>query len=105
MKYGFIEILIAILDIFNNPAGIAGAVVAFLTGVCMCVYGNLKSRIICICSLFAIAIFSIIICISENSPDYLILPMFVLPLLIITLIIFMLYEFVKMLINAKHKKQ
>ena len=57
--------------------------------------GNFKSRIICGCSLLVLAIFSILICISGNSPDYLIFPFFMLPFFVITSIIFIFYDLIK----------
>ena len=103
MKYDLIEIIIAIFDIFNNPVGIISIIISFLIGILMCIYGNLKSRIVCECSLLVLAIFSIIICISGNSPDYLILPVFMLPFFIIISIIFILYDLIKMIKCIKHK--
>ncbi len=103
MKYDLIEVIITIFEILNNPIGITAVIVALLIGILMCIYGNIKGRIICVCSLLALAIFSTIICVSGNSANYLILPIFMLPFFIITLIIFILYDFIKMLIWIKHK--
>lgn len=105
MKYNIVEILISILDvfIFNNPIGITAVIIAFLIGILMCIYGNKKSRIVCVCTLLVLTIFSISICISGNSPDYLILPIFMFPFFAITLIIFIVYDFIKMLIGIKQK--
>ncbi len=97
MNYDLIETIITIFDIFNNPVGIAGAIVAFLTGILMCIYGNKKSRFICVCSLLLVAIFSIVALIAGNSPDYLIFPIFVLPFFIVTSIIFLIYDLIKIL--------
>lgn len=103
MKYDLIEMIITIFDIFNNPIGITAVVVALLIGIFVCIYGNVKSRIICVCSLLAAAILSVIILICGNSPDYLIFPMFVLPIFIVTSIIFIVYDFIRMLISIKQK--
>ena len=105
MKYNIVEILISILDVFilNNPIGITAVVVALLTGILMCIYGNVKSRIICVCSLLVLSVFSIIVCISGNSPDYLFFPIFMFPFFAITLIIFIVYDFIRMLIGIKQK--
>ena len=101
MKYNLIEIILSIFELLNNPVGITSVIVSFLTGILMCIYGNLKSRIVYGCSLLVLAIFSIIICIAQNSPDYLILPFFMLPFFVITSIIFIIYGFIKMLIWIK----
>ena len=96
-----IERLLILLDIFNNPIGITSVIVAFLIGILMCICGNVKSRIICACSLLTIAIFSIVICIFGNSPYCLILLIFIIPFFAITLIIFLVYDFVRLLIKYK----
>ena len=75
MKYELIEIIKSIFELLNNPVGITSIITSFLTGILMCIYGNLKSRIVCGCSLLVLAIFSIIVCLVQNSPDYLILPL------------------------------
>ena len=103
MKYELFEIITAIFELLNNPVGITSVIVSFLIGILICIYGNLKSRIICGCSLLVLAIFSIIVCIAQNSPDYLILPFFILPFFIITSIIFIFYDLIKLLKWIKHK--
>ena len=103
MKYELFEIIKAIFEIFNNPVGITSVIVSFLIGILMCIYGNLKSRIVCGCTLLVLAIFSIIVCIAKNSPYYLILPLFMWPFSIITSIIFIFYDLIKMLKWIKNK--
>ena len=103
MKYNLIEIILSIFELLNNPVGITSIIVSFLIGVLMCIYGNLKSRIICGCSFLVLAIFSVFICISGNSPDYLIFPFFMLPFFVITSIVFILYDLMKMLKWIKRK--
>lgn len=105
MKYDLIETIITIFDIFNNPVGITAVVIALLIGILMCIYGNIKSRVICVCSLLVLAIFSIIVCIFGNSPDYLILPIFMFPFFAITLIIFIIYDFIRMLLGIKNNNR
>lgn len=103
MKYELFEIIKAIFELLNNPIGITSVIVSFLIGILMCIYGNLKSRIVCGCALLVLAIFSIIVCIAQKSPDYLILPFFMLPFSIITSIIFIFYDLIKMLKWIKNK--
>ena len=103
MKYELFEIIKVIFELLNNPVGITSVIVSFLIGILMCIYGNLKSRIVCGCTLLVLAIFSIIVCIAQNSADYLILPFFMLPFSIITSIIFIFYDLIKMLQWIKNK--
>ena len=101
MKHNPIEVLISIFDvfIFNNPVGITSLIMALLVGTLMCIYGNIKSRIICLSSLLVLSICSVVICVAENSPDYLILPIFMLPFFVVILIMFLIYDFIKFLIK------
>lgn len=105
MKYNIVEILISILDVFmlNNPIGITAVFVALLTGILMCIYGNVKSRLICVCGILVLSVFSIIVCISGNSSDYLIFPIFMFPFFTMIFIVFIVYDFTRILINIKQK--
>ena len=106
MKYDLIDIFVSILDIFNNPIGIVSLVMALIIGILMCIYGNRKNRIICVCSLLALSVLSILMCVVGNSPDYLILPIFIFPFFAITASIFFAFELLKIFIkrNKNYKK-
>ena len=105
MKYDLIETIITILDVFYNPIGITSVIIAFLIGILMCIYGNAKNRIVCVCSLLAATVFSIVIFIFGNSLECLILPLFMIPFFVIILIIFLVYVFIRILISIKQKNK
>ena len=104
MKDSFLEvfeIIMTIVDIFNNPIGIASVIIAFILGGIMCRFAKLRTLIICVFSCFFIAGLGFLSCIVGNTPDYLWVPLFFLPLFVIMTV----YCIIKLIINIARKKK
>ena len=95
MKNIVSEILISLLDLFNNPISIIAASIAVIVCVLLCRYKNYKVNIFVICgSIFMIA-FGLWICILNNTPDYLWIPLFFAPFFITYVAVLIAYYAVK----------
>ena len=100
MRHDLIETIVVLLDIFDNPVGIASVIIALILGAIMCRFAKLKTLIFCVCICLSIAVLGLVSCIVGNTPDYLWVPIFFLPFFVVITICCIL----KLIINIIKKR-